>query len=307
MSGNFIPGISFNCIFRFILRPTKPIAKGSQLYATYAYTLSGTAERQKHLLEGKFFKCLCERCCDPTELGTNFSTLKCQQCHSGDVLTSDPLSNLFHNSTAKISIFPAFPLFEDSTAIWKCNKCPFEDAAENVERLLKALQDEIESTSSVESMENLLAKFGSVLHPNHFIMISIKNSLVDSYGHVKGHLLVQLPDALLRRKIELCEELLEILDVFEGGKSRARALMLFELHGPMVLHAKSQHQLANSSGLEYLRQLETARDLLSDSVEILAWEDEYVCKTLTKARVSLKDLENLIEDVKLNENDCKVA
>lgn len=185
--------------------------------------------------------------------------------------------------------------------MWKCNKCPFEDAAENVERLLKALQDEIESTGTVESLENLLTKFESALHSNHFIMISIKSALVESYGHVKGHLLPQLSDALLRRKIELCEELLEILDVFEGGKSRARATILFELHGPMVLHAESQHQLGNLTRWEYLRQLESARDLLAESLEVLSWEDENVCRTLTMARSSSENLKSLIENVVLSE------
>lgn len=150
--------------------------------------------------------------------------------------------------------------------------------------------------SSVESMENLLAKFKSFLHPNHFIMISIKNALIDSYGHVKGHLLSQLPDALLRRKIELCKEVLEILDVFEGGKSRARALMLFELQAAMVFYAKSQLQLGNLSRNEYLGQLEEARDLLDESNETLSWEDESVCKIMTVVKLSLENLEELIKE-----------
>jgi hypothetical protein len=269
------------------------VPKGSQLFATYAYTLAGTLERQQHLLEGKFFQCHCERCCDPTELGTNFSTLKCQSCHSGDVISSDPLSNFLSGKYFCITM-KTFHISIDPTASWKCNKCPFEDAAENVKRLLKSLQDEIDSTSSVESLENLLEKHKSILHSNHFIMISIKNALVDSYGHVKGHLLAQLPDALLRRKIELCEEVLEILSVFESGKSRARGLMMYELHAPMVLHANSQHRNGQLTRSKYLQQLEKARDVLVDSLEILSWEDGNLCKTLKLAEVSLEKLENLI-------------
>jgi hypothetical protein len=182
--------------------------------------------------------------------------------------------------------------------VWRCNKCSFEDAAENVKRLLKALQDEIESTNAVESLENLLEKYKSVLHSNHFIMISIKNALVDSYGHIKGYLLSQLPDALLRRKIELCEEVLEILDVFEKGKSRARGLMMFELHAPIVLLAKSRFRSGDFSESEYLTQLEKAREILSESLEILSWEDESFCKALISAKISMKVLERMIDDVK---------
>lgn len=280
--------------FRFQLRPTVFISKGNQLYATYAYTLAGTLERQQHLLEGKYFQCHCERCLDPTELGTNFSTLKCQNCHLGDVLSSDPLSNKSSNNNTVFHIL----LFVDSIAIWKCNKCQFESEAENVKRLLKALQDEIDSASSVELLESLLEKYKSVLHSNHFIMISVKNALIDSYGHVKGHLLSELPDALLRRKIELCEEVLGILDVFESGKSRARGLMMYELHAPMVLYANSQHQLGNLTLMEQLKQLEKARDFLNDSLEIFSWEDESVCRSQKLARISMKNLESLINDVK---------
>lgn len=75
-------------------RATIPIFKGNQLYTCYTYTLNGTAERQKHLREGKYFTCHCERCLDPTELGTHFSTLKCLLCGNGNLLTSDPLSNI---------------------------------------------------------------------------------------------------------------------------------------------------------------------------------------------------------------------
>ena len=163
---------------------------------------------------------------------------------------------------------------------------------------MKALQDEIDSTNSLDKLEGLLEKYKTVLHSNHFIMISIKNALIDSYGHLKGHLLSQLPDALLRRKIELCGEVLKILEVFESGKSRARGLMLFEIHAPLFFHANSQHQLGNLTQMEYLKQLEGARDLLDESLEILSWEDEEVCKPLKLAKVSRHNLESLIENVR---------
>lgn len=77
-------------------RATMSIVEGTQLYSCYTYTLNGTMDRQKHLMEGKFFQCHCERCLDPSELGTNFSSLKCTKCNTGSVKTSDPLSNLLN-------------------------------------------------------------------------------------------------------------------------------------------------------------------------------------------------------------------
>lgn len=163
---------------------------------------------------------------------------------------------------------------------------------------MKALQDEIESTNAVESMENLLEKYKSVLHSNHFIMILLKNALVDSYGHVNGYLLSELPNALLRRKIELCEEVLEILDVFERGKSRARGVMMFELYAPEVLLAQRWYKAEESLKFEYLEQLEKARGILRESLEILSWEDESFCKILGLVKTSMKELDEMIQNLK---------
>jgi Zn finger protein HypA/HybF involved in hydrogenase expression len=80
------------------VRATTAISKGSQLYSCYTYTLSGTMDRQQHLMEGKYFQCQCERCSDPTELETHFSSMKCRDCLYGDVDSSNPLGNTFkHN------------------------------------------------------------------------------------------------------------------------------------------------------------------------------------------------------------------
>lgn len=64
-----------NCIdsdYTCRVRAVRDIAKGQEITATYTLTLSGTLFRRKHLLESKYFACKCERCSDPTELGTHF-------------------------------------------------------------------------------------------------------------------------------------------------------------------------------------------------------------------------------------------
>lgn len=51
--------------------------RGEHLNTMYTNALWGTQERRAHLMSTKYFKCSCKRCSDPTELGTNFSTLVC--------------------------------------------------------------------------------------------------------------------------------------------------------------------------------------------------------------------------------------
>ncbi|KAL7039688.1 hypothetical protein ACKWTF_000067 [Chironomus riparius] len=263
--------------YKMHVRATTAIPKGSQLYSCYTYTLNGTMDRQQHLMEGKYFQCHCERCSDPTELATHFSSMKCRDCLYGDVDSSNPL---------------------DAEAIWKCNKCPMEIPAESIRESLKALQNEIECTNSVEFLEFSLEEYEGILHKKHYIMISMKSALIDSYGHMKSYLLAELPDILLHRKIELCEELLSILDIFEKGMSRARALMMYELHAPIVLYARSQYDIGHLTKLEYLEQLEKARRILNESREILEWGDENVCTAKAFSLKSLKYLDSLIVNVK---------
>jgi hypothetical protein len=176
-----------------------------------------------------------------------------------------------------------------------------EIPAESIRESLKALQNEIECTNSIEFLEFSLEEYEGILHPNHYIMISMKSALIDSYGHMKGYLLAELPDILLSRKIELCEELLSILDIFEKGMSRARALMMYELHAPIVLYAKSQYDIGHLTKLEYLEQLEKARRILNESREILEWEDENVCLIVISARKSHETLKKLIVSLEMEQ------
>lgn len=198
----------------------------------------------------------------------------------------------FHNNRKTFYLF----LNKDQNANWKCNKCPHECSASEVMEMTKALQNEIEcNENSVEFLEQSLDECEPLLHPNHFIMINLKNALIDSYGHVRGFLLSQMPEVLLKRKIDLCEELLKILDIFEKGKSRARALMMFELHAPLVLYAKTQLDVGRFSKAEYLEQLLVARKILSEAKEIIDWEDEKICKIKGYAKNSMEYLNELIE------------
>lgn len=40
-------------------------------------------------MEGKYFKCSCKRCEDPTEMGTNLSSIACMECIVGLCTLSD--------------------------------------------------------------------------------------------------------------------------------------------------------------------------------------------------------------------------
>lgn len=79
---------------RLTMRTTVNVKEGEQLFMTYTYILSGTRSRQDLLSKGKFFSCNCERCSDPTELGTHFSSILCRKCQGGVIVPDRPLGTL---------------------------------------------------------------------------------------------------------------------------------------------------------------------------------------------------------------------
>lgn len=88
----------FWLVSRLTMRTTVNVKEGEQLYMTYTYILSGTRSRQELLNKGKYFGCNCERCADPTELGTHFSSILCRKCKGGIIVPKQPLGKYFCNN-----------------------------------------------------------------------------------------------------------------------------------------------------------------------------------------------------------------
>ena len=80
---------------------TVPIPAGSQILTSYKNPVLGSVSRRAHFPRVWYFHCECPRCCDPTELGSHLSSLKCGLC--GDVQV------------------PAHPLSYHTP--WRCVKC----------------------------------------------------------------------------------------------------------------------------------------------------------------------------------------
>jgi len=245
--------------YKIRLRAMCDLDDGQQLHHSYTYTLDGTSQRQEHLKSGKYFTCECNRCKDPTELGTNFSTFKCSKCENGWLLNTDPLC---------------------PTATWKCTICEFQTSSDAIKKAVGVMQGEIAEVQGMdmcaarlEETEKLLRKYRSVLHPFHFINTSLKQSLIEMYGRVDGYEMVDLPDILLERKEEMCRQVLKVLDVFEPGLSRTRAMMLYERHVPIVLLAKSGFIAETLTGDGLKNKLQEAVDILKECYEILQYED----------------------------------
>lgn len=284
---NLTHSISLDGSFKMTCRSAIDVPEGSVLNTTYCYTLWGTRKRQEYLKRSKFFVCRCARCQSPDELGTHFSSLKCNRCDPGLICTTDPY---------------------EPSAEWKCSNCDFKTTGKNVDKMIAAIEEEISRVEYLEydavrlqETERLFKRYRSVFHPNHFIQTALRQQLIQMYGQVEGYEMLELPDVLLEHKLELCRYVLNVLDVIEPGKSRARAMMLFELHVPMIFHAKSLYANGLLEGEALREKFREVMQVLRECKEILDWEDPnssegFCAKIAEGALVQLQDSLNGIED-----------
>uniref|UniRef100_A0A182K319 SET domain-containing protein n=1 Tax=Anopheles christyi TaxID=43041 RepID=A0A182K319_9DIPT len=235
------------------VRVLRDVNAGEPLTLTYAHILQGTLKRRQHLKEEKFFLCNCRRCSDPTELGTNCSALRCTKCARGHILPTDPLNQ---------------------EAEWRCRQCSTGMSCEAVILLLEKISQQLESISGndVDGLEAFLRVQGAVLHDNHYLLLSVKHSLCELYGKIEGYLIPQLTQEQLKRKEQLCRDLLEVVVQLEPGWSRLRGTLMYELHVPLLIEAGQLFQRGVIQRTELRRRLKEVQWLLKESERILALE-----------------------------------
>ncbi|RZB39816.1 zf-MYND and/or SET domain containing protein [Asbolus verrucosus] len=163
--------------FQLVLTATIPIKKGDLITTTYTQTLWGTHMRRAHLKMSKHFDCVCERCKDPTELGSYAGAIYCTRCKSVDrsnenkIISCDPL---------------------DQDANWKCEGCGYLVEGKEMIWGNEVLKKEISQLDkkSPAALENFLVKYQGVLHSKNAHFLEVKYALCQMYGNLEGFQLV---------------------------------------------------------------------------------------------------------------------
>ena len=150
----------------------RSLKAGEEITVQYYTSYLGTHKRRRRLKSEWYFDCHCERCTDPTELGTMVSAVLCEACEEGYLLPRDPL---------------------DAYSEWPCSKCDFylEVAVStnhstqslrsqyfqvpDLERKIDQLEEELNFLSSkkdLRRLENFIQELSStVLHPHHYLLL----------------------------------------------------------------------------------------------------------------------------------------
>ena len=199
------------------------IRAGEPIYHCYTPVLNPTNIRRLMLFTGKNFSCECDRCKDPAEMGAFTSALKCSDCPGGTILPENPI---------------------DLASTWRCTKCSGGTRAGGDVAMLeryslsvitgflywnvffcsfRRVSMEIQGLDSkdIAGMESLLAQYSEVFDPRHALMLKVKQMLSVGYGRFDCTMQT-LKEEKLKRKVELCREVVAGLKILETGIAARR-------------------------------------------------------------------------------------
>lgn len=188
----------------------KDIKRGEMIFTSYSHPLSTTIERRIQIKEAKCFDCVCPRCSDATEFQTFASSINCFKCTNGKLVSLNPLEN------------------QAEWSCLKCNKLYKFDQVYAVVRQARNALDELDKRSP-EECEKFLRDFGAILPPSSVFLVDVKYALCLLIGNNLKFPIEKLSIAHLNRKLELCNELMEIFNIIEPGLSNSMLNVHFEL------------------------------------------------------------------------------
>lgn len=210
--------------------------------------------RQKQLFKSKYFICKCQRCLDPAELGTNFSTLVCTNtpphCKKGHILKV-----ITNGGTEEVC--------------WKCTRCASTLSNDQVDKLHSKYQATVnKSLPTVKSQEEFLQECKGVFHATHYIPLEVKYNLCMAYGRDDGYKLHEMSQQEAHRKLELCQEVIRILNVLTPGMTVVRGNILYELQAAEVLICKTLLESGKCSKALIRKRIQNALNTLNEAIEI---------------------------------------
>jgi hypothetical protein len=83
---------------------------------------------------------------------------------------------------------------------------------------VKDAGDKLDLEPKVEDFEAFLKKYSNVVHDNHVILVDKKYTLAKMYGRMKGFEADEMSDDQFKRKRQLCEDVLKVLDKIMPGR-----------------------------------------------------------------------------------------
>ncbi|XP_070490459.1 SET domain-containing protein SmydA-8-like [Chironomus tepperi] len=241
--------------YQMTFETTVPVKKGEQLTTTYTDTLKTTLERRKHLKQTKIFDCDCKRCMDASELSTYGSSWRCQRCFNGLIVSTNSLNN---NSE------------------WHCESCNAVYSCEDISGKLNRLQIQLRTSVNrqPESLEKFLVQTSDEIHGNHLLIIEVKYMLCLMYGNIGGYHYKELSENLLQRKIDLCNNVLDIYNTVHPGRTDQRMNIIFELNCAKIIDMKTKLSKNLINKTNVMHAIDQCLKQIKDCYDVLVLEME---------------------------------
>ncbi|CAK9834288.1 SET domain-containing protein SmydA-8, isoform A [Anthophora retusa] len=257
-----------------IIHAATSIAKGDHISICYTDALWGTVNRRHHLLETKFFECICKRCDDPTEFGTMFNAIKCNQINCSDFMLPETF-------------------LDQRQRDYKCSTCKSIVSYEEVDKMLEKIGIHLSSMKKNDIMacKKFLHSYTDILHPLHFYNIDVIIAVCQLIGQQDGGL-PAIKTSLLIEKVEICRKLVPLLKHLVPAENRIRGMILFELHAALAELSKRYAEMDVAVSL-----LVESRMYLIDSWLLLQYEPKLLPEgqIASCGRKNLEDLNNLLK------------
>ncbi|XP_076048727.1 SET domain-containing protein SmydA-8-like isoform X2 [Oratosquilla oratoria] len=249
------------------VRTSTDLKKGDQMYITYAGTATPLWQRQEYLKEVHYFHCRCSRCSDSSELNTNFSMPRCNECRA----------------------FFLQPSTEAPEEDWTCARCgaskPAAEIQHEVENWLKYFTPEKLQSQSVETLDSMMCTVDRVFHQQHYVWMEAAQAALQALQSKSGV-------EVLKLRLALWQSLLALFDILEPGLTRRRGVTMFETARTLVAEAQEMclHTLNRDP---MVLKLQRAQALLEEAIEILSLEPPNSTQEhwLPEARAMLEILE----------------
>ncbi|XP_053678254.1 SET domain-containing protein SmydA-8-like [Anopheles nili] len=200
--------------WRMVLVAAVDIPAGATIHASYTQPLLGTLHRRLALKQAKCFDCACDRCRDPTELGTNVGGFRCPHCRRQPSL-----------------IVPVDPT--NNRTSWRCQnrRCSYQEPPEQYVARCERMQRELLALDRTDPAhyEAFLTRHEPNLHRWNAYILQAKYALTQLLGSARPHADKAPLEVTLRRTVELCRDLLFVADQLEPGFGCFRTKLLLEL------------------------------------------------------------------------------
>ncbi|XP_017024399.1 SET domain-containing protein SmydA-8 [Drosophila kikkawai] len=264
--------------FNMKLYAAVPLQPGDIIYNSYTNPLMGTSQRQHQLRLSRRLDCTCSRCQDPTEMGTHMSSMKCRECAEGYAVCEMDANGRMGD--------------------WRCLNCKSILPAASVHELLAEVGGAlVDARGDLQVYESLLTQYRQLFHPNHFLLLDIKQNIATILRAAALMNSVEQPcKKLLARRAELCSDLLPVCRAVVPGLSKLYAIGLFEYLISLVELIELQFAESDLDKKGYVGQLRIASQAAKEAMELLRFEPENSAEGFLSERIAM-ELERIESDL----------